>query len=243
MYGARLEVTPMKRWQTYALGIGATLVGGLSASVAIGHQTASAAPSSPEAPPAPPGLSPIPVTGTVSANQAGAWNVGIVGTPSVNIANVPTVTLSNSSSLPLFFHNADDPGRVPYQTLNQLSSCPNPQECLATPPPVPAGHRLVVEHLSGNVQFNAVPQAISIVVSNQSGVTITGTRLAPPYITSTSFDIPVHFYVDGGQSYTLFAFVDPSTSFESNPNEPPATLNATGYLLDCTAAPCAPIAP
>src|SRR5260370_668311 len=47
---------------------------------------------------------PVPVTGTVTgtvtgnvqAQQSGAWNVGITGTPSVNIANSPTVLARQS---------------------------------------------------------------------------------------------------------------------------------------------------
>jgi hypothetical protein len=231
----------MNRWQIYAVGIPATLLGGLAASAAIGHQSASAAPSEPELVTSV-AIPPIPVSGTVSANQAGAWNVGLLGTPSVTIANTPTVTLSNSAALALFIRNADEPGRVAYQSINELSSCGESNFCQWQSPPVPAGHRLVVQHIAGSVQTTTVPNVIQISVQAASGAPITGTRLAPPYLTDTNYDIPVQFYVDAGQFYVLQAYVDPSSAFEANPNEPPATFTATGYLLDCTAAPCAAIA-
>jgi hypothetical protein len=59
---------------------------------------------------------------------------------------------------------------------------------------------------------------------------------APTFGSITAFDQPVLFYHDAGQQ--PFALV-------SGPllnNNLPATLTITGYLLDCSAAPCAAIA-
>jgi hypothetical protein len=56
--------------------------------------------------------SPVPVTGsttvsgTVAATQSGSWNVGITGTPKVNV--------TNSATAPVLSLNVNDPGRTPY---------------------------------------------------------------------------------------------------------------------------------
>lgn len=70
----------------------------------------------------------MPVSGTVSAQQSGAWNVGISGTPSVNVTSLPAVNLAggtsvnvaNTAAAPLFFVNANDPGRIPYQPIVEI---------------------------------------------------------------------------------------------------------------------------
>lgn len=42
---------------------------------------------------------PLPVSGTVAATQSGAWNVGISGTPNVNVATLPPVTGNVNATL------------------------------------------------------------------------------------------------------------------------------------------------
>jgi hypothetical protein len=44
--------------------------------------------------------------GGVAATQSGTWNVGLTGTPNVNVANPATA--------PALFLNVNDPGRIPY---------------------------------------------------------------------------------------------------------------------------------
>ena len=107
------------------------------------------------------------VSGIVSALQSGAWNVGIVGTPEVNISNVPevsiagspgvnvensptvkidassnSVTVGNSAGNPVPIRNVD--GKTPvrygpaYVGANSTSDYPE------VIPEVPAGQILVV---------------------------------------------------------------------------------------------------
>jgi hypothetical protein len=252
----------MIRVQTYALATSLTFLGGLGASVAIGHQSASAAPQAPALPvqelavTAPSASFAVPVTGTVTAEQGGPWNVGILGTPTVNVANAPPVSISNSPAQPFFVARLDEPGRIAYQSINQLvfnNTNANPNGTLNTcssgtcvwySSPVPPGHRLVVQHVSGNVQFgpNNVPTLVSVTVSAGNGAVITGARLPLPYTNNMQFDLPVLFYVDEGLVFYVQASVQ-GVSFSSNPGEPPANFAATGYLLDCSVpGSCAPIA-
>jgi hypothetical protein len=70
------------------------------------------------------------VTGTVGAQQSGAWNVGINGTPSVNaaitnsslpvsgtvaVSTLPNVTVGNTSANPVVTRGADNPALQPFQ--------------------------------------------------------------------------------------------------------------------------------
>jgi hypothetical protein len=46
-----------------------------------------------------PASDPVPVTGNVKAIQSGAWNVGINGTPTVNVASAPPVNVNFPSTI------------------------------------------------------------------------------------------------------------------------------------------------
>src|SRR5215469_7202019 len=81
------------------------------------------------------------VSGTVGATQSGTWNVGITGTPSVNVTDIVAV------------RNVDEKGRIPYMQ-NVDVGCLTSVFCDAVYPPVPAGMRLVVEHVSANIFVN-----------------------------------------------------------------------------------------
>jgi hypothetical protein len=201
--------------------LGAGLVSGLDS-----HRVAAAAPP----------FTSVQISGPlpmpVNAAQDGTWNVGLLGTP--------TVALQNSATMPLFFRNVDEPGRIPYQSINEVPGGCTGGECSLSTQPVPAGHRLVVTHVSGDVQINPLPQVITFSVGRQDGALITGFTLPQPYVLyANSFDRDVLFFVDGGQFYTFTALLDPSSQFLAGAVQ---TFTATGYLLDCTAAPCAPIA-
>ena len=59
------------------------------------------------------------VSGAVAATQSGTWNVGITGTPNVNVTNPATA--------PALFLNVNDPGRIPHQSqrtcFTQVRDC------------------------------------------------------------------------------------------------------------------------
>jgi hypothetical protein len=71
-------------------------------------------------------VSPLPVAvgvqGTVAATQSGIWNVGINGTPTVN--------LNNTAIQPLPVYNVDASGRIPYQKVaNKSGQCSGLTNC------------------------------------------------------------------------------------------------------------------
>jgi hypothetical protein len=163
----------------------------------------------------------IPLQATVSGN------VGITGTPNVNVANPATA--------PVLALNVNDPGRIPYQSV-VLANC-STRECVASFPAVPANHRLVIQHFAGVISFiSGGPSNVIATVQSGDG-SLAGSVVTATAPTSngleTVFDLPVLLYSDAGQ--VPMAFVE-----GANVSKPSITL--TGYMLDCTIAPCAPIA-
>ena len=119
---------------------------------------------------------PLPVTGTVAAQQSGAWSVGINNFPTtVGVNNFPSsigvsggpVAVSNaldvaSNPIPLLVRDADNPARQPFTATCTLA----PNTSFATAglvencgssaggtPRVPANKRLVLEYVSVDTDF------------------------------------------------------------------------------------------
>lgn len=168
--------------------------------------------------------------------------VAAQGTTNVTLTNasVPvsgTVAVTGLTAL----NNADDPGRIAYQS-RQFPGGPcaiNAAFQCFTFGPVPAGHRLVAQHVSASWEFSAVPNAFSVYVQDSGFHTITAfspviTSTTPPVIAAV--DYPVQFYIDASQTYVIELLYDGATGVGM------AEVSVTGYLLDCTAAPCAAIA-
>ncbi len=227
----------MKYGQAYLVAVSATIIGGLAATAGSGHKTADAAPTSHAQPVSIVSPLPLPVTGTVMAEQSGSWNVGLIGSPTVTIGNTPTVTIGNTASQALFARNADEKGRIPYQFIVQLNApSANCQgaSCAWQSALIPAGHRLVVEHVSGDIQFATLPTSIAVNVQHQSGASIAGFSLPLPYKTDQGFEHSVLFYVDAGQFYVLQAFGDAELAAG------PQFLNATGTSSTAARDPAHP---
>jgi hypothetical protein len=191
---------------------------------------------------------PVPVTGNVNATVSGTPTVNLgstatvtVGnTPTVNVASMPTVTITPPAVTTV--SNMDDPGRIPYQ-----STSPTPQPCpaggvgLCWPfPAVPAGHRLVIQHVSGALQYSTSPNPLLVYVLDSGFHAINAFTPTANAWSSTvqliNFDQRVQVYVDASQTYwvEVWASGAPTVGF--------VPVIVTGYLLDCAAAPCAAIA-
>jgi hypothetical protein len=162
---------------------------------------------------------PVPVTG--STTVSGTVTATISGTPNVNVANPATA--------PLFFVNVNDPGRIPYQSVKNNVICSG-GGCAAIFPAVPAGHRLVVQHYSGDLIVTA-GSTLSASLALNDGHVFSRFFLQVQGIRA-KFDQLVLAYFDAGQSPLVAAGGDASE----------ADFTLTGYMLDCTVAPCAPIA-
>jgi hypothetical protein len=164
---------------------------------------------------------PLPVTGTVSAT--------LTGTPNVNVANPATA--------PALFLNVNDPGRIPYQATQSASSC-SATVCAAAFPAVPSGHRLVVQHFSGAAGFSSQPTSVSatLTIANSTTMPTLSTFFVPASVSQSFFDQPVLVYYDAVQ------MPDVQLGWTMGPLATFASFTLTGYLVDCTIAPCAAIA-
>jgi hypothetical protein len=176
---------------------------------------------------------PLPVTGSttvsgaVAATQSGAWSVGITGTPNVHVANPATA--------PVLFVNVNDPGRIPYQALAS-ANCSGGISCEADFATVPANHRLVIQHLTGYLEYTGPPSQPLLVQlfepGGKSQFMVTASAPLGP-LNQSAFDQSVLLYVDAGTAPKVV--LTGSGLFA-------AQFTATGYMLDCTVAPCAAIA-
>jgi hypothetical protein len=127
---------------------------------------------------------------------------------------------------------ADDPGRIPYQSSQNISA----GQRAFNFPAVPAGHRLVIQHVSAHVNLqSAVTNQAEVLVSASDGGS--SNFLSQFSGKLVDFDQPLQLYVDAGDAPEVVILVDAGLTLVSN-----AFGTLSGYLLDCTVAPYAKIA-
>jgi hypothetical protein len=174
--------------------------------------------------------------------------VSVVGTVKTVVTNNPlpvivtnppgqstNAFITNPATNPVPTSSVDDPGRTPYQSF-LFQSCTG-DVCLFGFPAVPASHRLVIQHVSsGELVFNGTPTGVSIALAghadSESGF------LAPFAGPLSSFDQSVLYYLDSGEKPRVAAGPF-GTTFAANGGQ---SMMLSGYLIDCTVSPCAPIA-
>jgi hypothetical protein len=185
----------------------------------------------------------VKVVNTPDVNIANTPIVTVGNSPSVNVTNTPNVNITNTGAQPVLNSSIDDPGRIPFQQQIALNNgeCSGAATCFFTFRSVPAGHRLVIQHISGSVSYSGTP--FSIIVSlytPNSGVplsqffaTVTG-----PDTSLTVFDQPVLAYIDpplvAGAFFGVRVDLGPGRVTSGG-----QLMTMSGYMLDCTAAPCA----
>jgi hypothetical protein len=124
----------------------------------------------------------------------------------------------------------DDPGRIAYESEQSIEGQ------VVVFPKVPAGHRLVIQHVSAEVNFNQkVNDLVQVLVAGGQG---SSNFLAPFSLGVSFFDQLVQLYVDAGKTPNVQFVADFGLTQVSG-----GSVTLTGYLVDCTAAPCATIAP
>jgi hypothetical protein len=129
--------------------------------------------------------------------------------------------------------NIDEPGRTPYQS-SQFCSTPGNTVCSADLTPVPAGKRLIVQHLSGlvscqSINANCELQFNYVLLGTKGQFSFIGGDAAyAPMQTSanslTAINQDVRLYVEPGgvPEYQMI--------FNSGPVA--ANVTITGYLVD-----------
>jgi hypothetical protein len=152
---------------------------------------------------------------------------------------VPTTVL-NPSTNPALTSSVDDPGRVAYQHDQILPDlCSGFASCDIGLNAVPAGHRLVIQHVSGRVvSASGAPSAATITIfagSLSAGVLRLSNLFSPVSNNTSLFDQPILGYIDAGLTPSIgFTFIGGTISG--------GEIILTGYMLDCTNIPCAAIA-
>ena len=164
------------------------------------------------------------VSGSVAATQSGAWNVGVTGT--ARVANV------------------NDPGRTPFQGGVDLVGSQCGLTCVFKFGPVPAGKRLVLQQVSGALLFDGANTfkagACVFAPGAASSTALACFNYANPGDTGTEFIQPVKLYFDEGQTVVVNAASGTANfAFQGNGGQ---LATVSGYLVDCSAAPCAAIA-
>ena len=156
------------------------------------------------------------------------------------------VLVANTAASPAIVSNMNDPGRIPYQAQVDGSTTANcwGGGCSFAFAPVPAGHRLVILHVSAFIQ--AEPKSAPARASVEK-MTTSGTYIDLSFFLLTvqdtlsgdnefQFDQQVLNYVDAGE--TPFVVVNTNIDVASGSGE---VASLFGYMLDCTAAPCSAI--
>jgi hypothetical protein len=178
----------------------------------------------------------------ISAAMAVAGLIALVSARRIEAQFSSPVKIVNTTSAPAIASIMDNLGRIPYQSVvrGTTSTCGGGTSCFATFPVVPAGHRLVVTQIAG-AHFLATPITAPLTVS--LGVAVNGPSGVVTQInwdlSSASYVLPVTLYVDPGNYVVFVANEVGSLGYDIGAQ----VDTLTGYLLDCTAAPCAAIAP
>jgi hypothetical protein len=167
---------------------------------------------------------PLPVSGTVAATQSGAWNVGILGSPNVTVANPSgnpvQVRDVNEASQPVAA-----PGGLPFQGGTSSVLLP-----LYT---VPAGKRLVIEYFSAECFLPAAQTAVaSVRYPSAGGILLQHwLTMSPPaasgFFPLTSFGGPLRAHVDPGSLVEAIVVTNANVTDQSRCN---ATIS--GHLVN-----------
>jgi hypothetical protein len=171
---------------------------------------------------------------------AAAGVIALVSPRRIEAQFASPVQVKNTSAAPALTSTIDDPGRIPYQSsVNMSGKCPpGGSTCFWEFGSPPAGHRIVIQHISGTVSFNGTPISIPVNLNNGSGLLAS---FLAPFANFSSFSQPVQAYFDPANIIEVQIFLIEGT-YPNPPDSFTEVITLTGYELDCTAAPCAAIA-
>jgi len=179
---------------------------------------------------------PVEVTNTVPVTQSGAWNVGISGTPTVNV--------NNSAAAPMMVRDVDGPNRQPFQRIFNAASGPGAcglNFCTFPLGAVPAGKFLVLTHFQGELALATGNVPLGVTLKRSTGsvrlfdvprnsLACYNDTLSIGSPTRCPFNEEIRVILTAGES----AFVDLYLSAGGNldQNGWPQSVVVTGYFVD-----------
>jgi hypothetical protein len=178
---------------------------------------------------------PVPVAGTVSATQSGPWNVGITGgLPPLTFPSGATLAIGNSPSNPVPIHDVDR-DQEPYNSGIARNCFFAGAQCQLEVTTVPAGKRLVIEHVSGEILTAPGTQVDAAIVQLlPSGATTGPEMIVVPQLVFAdasqgraiyAFNHPTKLYFDQNQT-VLFSVYSPGATSNQG-----AGVSVTGYFM------------
>lgn len=148
---------------------------------------------------------------------------------------VPATLVAQGGKRPTTILDSDEPGRVPYaKTASAVCSNLAPRRCTFTWDPVPAGKRLVVEHVSALVEtgsVNVTLDHLALTTSDPStaGPVLQWFAMSQVSIAKFMMNDPALAYVEAGQSPQAV------TPFQNSSDTIVGYATITGYLVDLLA--------
>jgi hypothetical protein len=194
---------------------------------------------------------PMTVSGTVKAEQVGDWNVGIAGTPTVNlspgatvgIAGTPTVQIGNEAANPVPVRDASNVRQPFHRGFNVfLEEGKTGKAHIAFT--VPAGKRLIIEYVTANI-FLPKGQNGGVEIGTYAPDVLAG----PGYISQAFYRLPLQLITPNalaedirvGSEQVRF-YAEPETEVIAglfryeHPGYPPGKVSAyiaiSGYFVD-----------
>jgi hypothetical protein len=152
------------------------------------------------------------------------------------------VKVVNTTSAPALNSAVDDHGRIPYWSqvepgFDSGEPCDGRNGCVFTFGPVPAGHRLVVERVSGDLGLTGFVSELVVSLSAPAAVTLPNFYTFFDAPVTGNFDVPILAFIDSQQTVAVQVVAVGGGTFTGG-----RRIILTGYLLDCLAAPCSAIA-
>ncbi len=173
-------------------------------------------------------VDPVPTLATGTTPISGS--VSIAGTPSVT----GTITVGNPTSSPVPVRAVDNPANQAFQAEDVLTLDAGVSNNIIVGPAVPAGKRLVIEHVSATGLLPAGAKLLRAEIGASLNGSFVFHRLVPALdgsigtIDVFAMSTPMRMYADGGTSLHLLAVRD-AFSIGS-----PASVDfsVSGYLVD-----------
>ena len=114
--------------------------------------------------------------------------VGLLAPRAAHAVVATLVQVANTAANPAITSNINDPGRIPYQSSVQAgATCPSGGFiCSWEFGNVPAGHRVVIQHISGTLGFATAASAVLVFLNNGTALPISAFYVPLPSSAPTS---------------------------------------------------------